>query len=213
MLDLRVQAVYGKIGGFYELLVDFGTTQTGYVGGIEGYEYTASGYAVHTLSVDYAATYDAEEKLQFKAKPKLTMNLYTKNDTSEWNYKDQPDSDEGETDDGTQTAFRLTPAVDLGVSWKLLPKLTLYTGTTVTPFVLTTYETKEGDKNSSVKDEKKSYLEGAAVTTLYAGLEFNPTSFLGFEFGLSNIYLKPSDGTFSADITNYSGRFAVKVKL
>jgi hypothetical protein len=103
--------------------------------------------------------------------------------------------------------------VDLGVSWKLLPKLTLYTGTTITPFTLTTYETTEGDDASPVINEKKSYLDGATVSSLGFGLEFNPSPVLGIEFGVTNSYVNLSNGRYNLSITSYSGSFAVKVKL
>jgi hypothetical protein len=165
--------------------VDFGTTRKGEIPestggttgnvGPENFERVDSSYAVHTLSLYSTFTKDADEKFQFKAKPSLKLEMYTKIDTTTWDYDDRPSSDDGEEDDGTQTAFRLTPAIELGVSWKLHQKFTLYTGTKVMPLVLTTYKTTEGDDDSMVKDTKESYLQGASV----AGATFpHPSSAL-----------------------------------
>jgi hypothetical protein len=216
-LDVKLDAAYGTVLATYEILVDFGTTQKGDIDNPsrKGYEAIYSGYAVHTLALNYTATYDADEKIQFKAKPKLTMNLYTKSDTSKVTLAD---TDPVETDDGTTTAFRLTPALDLGVSWKLLPKLTLYTGTTVTPFILTTSSTTKGDDNSSSVDKKQSYLATGSIGSLSFGLEFNPAPALGFEFGLDNIGSGGSEvdlsaGTYAFNPVMPSGKFLVKVRL
>jgi hypothetical protein len=212
-LDIKLDAGYGNFAGYYELLANFGYTQKGVIGPTKGYEYTSPGYAVHTLQVGYTATYDADEKIQFKARPRLTAQLYTKTDITKRDYEDRPAADDGEYDNGTQAALRLTPTVELGVSWKLLPKLTLYTGTTVTPFQLTTYDTTEGEEGSSSQNEKKSYLSGATAGGLNFGFEFNPSPALGIEFSVTNDNVNLSSGTYSLDITSYSGRFAVKVKL
>jgi hypothetical protein len=205
-LDVKLEAAYGNFGADYEILVNFGTTKKGDFNS-KDYEEIHSGHAVHTLGLNYTATYDADEKIQFKAKPTITMNLYTKADTSEITYT----GGSVDTDNGTETAFRLIPTIDLGVSWKLLPKLTLYTGTTVTPFTLTTSSTTEGDDSGD--DGKESYLEGASVNQLYLGLEFNPAPALGIEFGITNSYANLSGGNSNLNLVNYSGRFLVKVKL
>jgi hypothetical protein len=208
-LDVKLDAGFGKIAASYELFANFGSTTEGH-NTLKGYKLTSSGYAVHTLSLDYTATYDVDEKIQFKAKSKVKAELYSRaaKTTSEW--ENSPSNKD--TNNGTQTAFRLTPAVDLGVSWKLLPKLTFYTGITVTPFTLTTYSTTEGDDNSSARNEKKSCRAGVVVSPLNFGFEFNPSSALGIEFSLGNV-VTLTNSTYGLDLTSFSGSFAVKVKL
>jgi hypothetical protein len=208
-LDFKLEAGYGKLGASYELLANFGETTKG-SNTVKGYKSTTSGYAVNTLTLDYTVTYDADEKIQFKAKPKLTMSLFTMSNKT----KTETDTTDTDTDGGSRAAFSLAPTVDLGVSWKLLPKLTLYTGTKITPFTLTTSSTKEGDDGG--QDGKESYLSGASLTGLNFGLEFNPSSVLGIEFSITNgnsDIVDLYDGSFGLSIVNYSGRFAVKVKL
>jgi hypothetical protein len=205
-LDLKLEAGYGKIGASYELLANFGETTKGH-NTIKGYKQTKSGYAVNTLTLDYTVTYDADEKIQFKAKPKLTMALYTKSNKT----KTETEAADTDADNGSETAFMLTPTVDLGVSWKLLPKLTFYTGTKITPFELTTESSKKGDDGGH--DGKKSYLSGALLTGLNFGLAFNPSSILGIEFSVTNSNANFSTGSYNLNIVSYNGKFAVKVKL
>jgi hypothetical protein len=73
-LDLKVEAGYGKIGASYELLANFGSTTEG-DDSVKGFKLTSLGYAIHTLTADYTVTYDADEKIQFKAKPKVSAAL------------------------------------------------------------------------------------------------------------------------------------------
>jgi hypothetical protein len=212
-LDVKLEGVIGNFYGYYELLLDFGKTRKGDSSlPVKDWKITDAGYGVHTLYLRYTATRDADEKFQFKARPILKAELYTKADKTTWDYADRPDADDGETDNGSESAFRLTPSLDVGVSWKMLPKLTLYTGTTITPFTLTTFESKEGDDGGS--NGKKSYLAGGSIGNLSFGLEFNPSPVLGIEFGVtSGTYVDLSHGEYDLDITSYEGKFAVKVKL
>jgi hypothetical protein len=209
-LDVKLETAYGKFVANYEILVNFGETQKGSITSPagKGYEKVESGYAVQTLALNYTATYDADEKIQFKAKPKLTMNLYSKTDTDKTT---NGDADPIENDNGTTTAFNLAPAIDLGVSWKLLPKLTLYTGTTITPFTLTTSSTTKGDDSGA--DGKQSYLAAGSIGDLSLGLEFNPAPALGFEFSLNNASADLKNGGFTLNLTSYTGKFLVKVRL
>lgn len=206
-LDVKLDFGYGKIGAFYELLVDFGTAQTGEIG-TKGYKSTSSGYAVHSLQLDYTATHDADEKIQFKARPRIKAELYTKADKDEL----EIDGDSDNTDNGTRTAFRLKPTVDFGVSWKLHPKLAFYTGTTVTLLELTTYSSTKGDDGGTGADVNKSYLGGAGLSGVNFGFELNPSPTFGIEFGVENI-VRLSAGRYDLDITRYEGVLAVKVRL
>jgi hypothetical protein len=86
------------------------------------------------------------------------------------------------------------------------------TGTKVTAFELTTLNAKKSDDGG--EDKNQSYFSGASLSGgLNFGFEFNPSTALGIEFSLSSNTAGLSDGNYNLDITNYSGIFAVKVKL
>jgi hypothetical protein len=206
-LDVKLEAGFRKVAASYELLMDFGETQEGAIGQ-KGVKSTSSGYAVHTIQLDYTATHDADEKIQFKARPRIKAELYAKADKKE----SENDGTSNDVDNGTQTAFRLTPTVDFGVSWKLLPKLTFYTGTSVRLLELTTYSSTEGDDDGTGEDANKSYLDGANLGNVNFAFELNPSPAFGIEFGVNNI-VKLSSGDYKLDITTFSGTFAVKVKI
>jgi hypothetical protein len=207
-LDLKLEAGFGKMAVSYELLANFGSTTKGSYTQKE-FKYTLSGYAVHTLQFDYTVTKDIDEKIQLKAKPKVKAELLGRNVKS----TTENENSSVDQDSGTMTAFRLTPALDLGVSWKLLPKLAFYTGTSVTPFTLTTLNTEKGDDNSYFQNEKKSYLSSLiTIGSLNFGFEFNPTPALGIEFSLNDV-INPNSSTYGLDLTSLAGRFAVKIKL
>jgi hypothetical protein len=148
----------------------------------------------HIINVNYSKTFVLDDKIILKAKPNVAFSILAERDVET----------ESGADNGTRTTTNIIPTVALGLQYKPLQRLTLYTGTTFTLFDISFREVVKGaDGTGQYGDAGTSsditqgtlgkFDIGAALALTDAvSIDFNATQLLSALFKSApsmNVYL------------------------
>jgi hypothetical protein len=144
--------VYGKVGFGYNLpassSVDSDYTFVLSLGGNKESTRTDSGGTVttikridendfqHLINVSYSKSMNWNDVIAVRFKPNVLFDIRSNNNAFE--------NESGEVDEGKDTTLFLIPTVALGMQYKPIERLALYTGTTITLFDLALGKTEKG---------------------------------------------------------------------
>ena len=116
------------------------------------------------INVNYSKTFNWDDKISMKIKPNVAFNIFSEQEVYE--------TESASVDNGKQTTLTVIPTIALGVQYKATGRLSLYTGTTVTLFDLSSKTTEKGADGAAWGD-------GNSATDIIQGSE------AGFELGTS----------------------------
>jgi len=148
----------------------------------------------HIINVNYSKTFVLDDKVTMKVKPNIAFSVFAEQDVET----------ESGADNGKRTTANIIPTASLGLQYKALKRLTLFTGTTFTLFDISFREVEKGsDGTGQYGDAGQSSdvtqgslgkfdIGAALVLSDAVSIDFNVTQLLSALFKQApsmNVYL------------------------
>jgi hypothetical protein len=172
--------------------------------------YKQPGAVTNMINLTYNQIIAFNEKLTFNFRPNIGIGF------SSQAYRNDADS----VDNGTRSAFRLTPSVTLGAVYQIKPIIGIFAGAYIPFLSFYSATTKEGsDNDNDTKNLSNWRLAGigwhggvAPVgVPVSLGLSFAPLKDFGIDLSTTNT-INLSTGKYTVDIVNWNGSILLVFK-